>query len=95
MPPNNPHTKLGPISVRPDQFMLNQLADLAAGGFGTDSDIIRRAVDRMWREEIPAIDAAKVKADNERLRAQLDSLQRLVDGLRARGVIPRSDGDDS
>ena len=71
---NNPLTKFDPISVRPNKIMLDQLADLAAGGFGDNSEIIRRAVDRMWREEIPAIDAAKVKAENDRLKDHIDRL---------------------
>jgi hypothetical protein len=69
MPRINTQAKEGPTSFRPDAIMAKQLAELSAMGFGDTSAVLRRAVDRMWREE-------QVLAENERLRRENADLRR-------------------
>ena len=51
MPVSTGSPKTAIITLRPTQAMQRQMADLVAAGHGNQTDVIRLAVDRLWRAE--------------------------------------------
>ena len=51
MPVTTGDPKNSVITMRPTRAMQRQLADLIAAGYGSQTNVITTAVDRMWRDE--------------------------------------------
>ncbi len=57
MPVTTGDPKNSVITMRPTRAMQRQLADLIAAGYGSQTNVITTAVDRMWRDEYASSNA--------------------------------------
>ena len=99
MPKVETPSKGEPVSFRPDHITAGQLADLCRATGRSQTGVICTAIERMWREEMPRLEAAAVQAENDRLAAALVQVLEYVrinmDGSHARsieGMIRRDRG---
>lgn len=82
---NSPKSDIVPVRVTP--VMRRQIDELVAAGHGSQSDVIRTAVDRMHQQEMMNVNA---KQTAEQRQDMIESFLRLCKGQVFDGILARN-----